>query len=82
MEQENLETLTDEELKAEIKREEAKIIGEPTPTERYLRLLNEDTQRMNTREFRVETLEEGCIRQGTGKPLVFDTDTGEFKQWQ
>ncbi len=82
MGQENLEALSDEELKAELKKEAAKIIGAPTPTERYMRLLAEDTLRINAkREFCVEALEEeGYIRPMTGKPWVLDTDAGEFKQ--
>ena len=82
MEQENLEALTDEELKEEIKKEEAKIIGAPTPTERYMRLIGEDARRVNAkREFRVEALAEGYILPMAGKPWVFDSATGEFKQW-
>ncbi len=93
MDRENLEALSDEELKAELKKEAASHIPPQNPqcTAREMRLLDEAVRRgiYRTEEVRVgekyrsvADIELGFIRPGTGKPWVLDCATGEFKQWE
>lgn len=87
MDRENFEALSDEELKAEIAKEEA-ANDMPQLLERQLCLLDEAIRRglYKTEDVilhdvdRFETtVEEGDIRGGTGEPHVLNWATGELK---
>ena len=90
MEQEKLEALSDEELKAEIKKEAASHIPPQNPqcTAREMRLLDEAERRGICKTTKVPVgevyrsealIDVGDIRGGIGEPHVLNWATGEWK---